>query len=324
VRLVFIAAHPAAPALTTVPSRRTPGRTPHAGGLVGALNAEWVRIAAERSPDRADLLRGWADEQPALVEIHGLAAILEAARSHSGDHILGALLLLARGGDQLAARTALQAMLGAAVRLARRTLAHAGGDFEEAVSRAVTALWQVVRDYPVERRSCRPADGISLDVLGLLTGAGRNRLHEVPAGLPTELADTPSADTEEPSDLRDDFWSAARLPAAAGCADEQLVVLLAWGVRSGVVGVADARLLMRLHSPADPATAVSCRDVAEQLGLGHAAVRQRASRATRRLAAAVRDLARTQARPQPARTVTARMPMPRTAMPRTGTARTAA
>jgi hypothetical protein len=50
-------------------------------------------------------------------------------------------------------------------------------------------------------------------------------------------------------------------------------------------------LLLTLHSPADPVANVSCRDVADELGLGHAAVRQRVSRATRRLAAAVHALA---------------------------------
>lgn len=317
---MLIAADPdAVPALPALPPRRTPGRGSHSVGLVGALNAEWARIVADRSPGRSDLLRRWAEQQPGLVGVRDLAELVEAVTSQRGDRVLEALLLLARGGDQLAARTALQGMLGAAVRLARRTLAHAGGDFEEAVSRAVTALWLVVRDYPVERRSCRPADGVSLDVLGLLTGAGRNRVHEVAAGLPTDLTEAPIADAYQPSGLRDDFWSAVRLPATVRCSDEQLVLLLAWGVRSGVISVADARLLLRLHSPVDPAAAVSCRDVAEQLGLGHAAVRQRASRATRRLAVAVRDLARSEARPAAPRVTTAPSSVARTGTVRAGT-----
>jgi hypothetical protein len=177
-------------------------------------------------------------------------------------------------------------MLGSAVRLARRTLRHAQGDLEESLSRAVTALWQVVRDYPVERRSCCPADGISLDVLAALTAAGRSRPSEVPVGLPGELADVPLDEPEEVG-LRNLFWAAAHPPAADACSDEQLVLLLAWGVRRAVVSVEDARLLLRLHSPREPGVAATCREVAEELGLGHAAVRQRASRATRRLASAV-------------------------------------
>jgi hypothetical protein len=48
-------------------------------------------------------------------------------------------------------------------------------------------------------------------------------------------------------------------------------------------------LLLRLHSSRQPGDAMTCREVAQELGLGHAAVRQRASRATRRLARAVVD-----------------------------------
>ena len=87
----------------------------------------------------------------------------------------------------------------------------------------------------------------------------------------------------------DDPEDSAHPRAADACSDEQLVLLLAWGVRQGVVSLEDARLLLRLHSPDEPGAAVSCREVADELGLGHAAVRQRASRATRRLAAAVAE-----------------------------------
>ena len=129
-------------------------------------------------------------------------------------------------------------------------------------------------------------------MLNLLTGAGRGRPCEVAAGLPSEVAEGQPAPTPgDDSGLRADFWSAARLPASAHCSDEQLVLLLAWGVRAGAVTVSDARLLLTLHSPDDPSATVSCRDVAGELGLGHAAVRQRVSRATRRLAAAVHAVA---------------------------------
>ena len=167
-----------------------PGRVQqHTRGLVGALNADWRRIAAD--PSARATVAGWASTVPAFAGCADPGAVVDAVTRGGRDEVLLALLRLARDGEALAARIALQVMLGSAVRLARRTLAHAQGDLEESLSRAVTALWQVVRDYPVERRTCRPADGISLDVLAALTAAGRSRPAEVPGGLAAELADIP-------------------------------------------------------------------------------------------------------------------------------------
>jgi hypothetical protein len=295
----LLAARSALPAgPVRAPRRDLPHEQPqqHTRGLVGALNAEWRRLAI--APGGRTALSSWADAEPALAACVDLTAVVEAGR-RGQDEVLLALLRLSRRGDPLAARTALQVMLGAAVRLARRTVAHAHGDLEESLSRAVSALWQIVREYPVERRTCRPADGISLDVLAALTCAGRPRPTEVPGGLPAELADAPE-DGPDVDGVRGVFWSVAHPQAVDACSDEQLVLLLAWGVRQGVVSLEDARLLLRLHSPDEPGAALSCREVADELGLGHAAVRQRASRATRRLAAAVAEHAGSGSR-EPAR-----------------------
>jgi hypothetical protein len=254
---------------------------------VGALNAEWRQLT-EDARTRADVM-SWAASVPALRGLQDLSAVVATASLPGDREVLSGLLLLARRGDHLAARTALQVMLGAAVRLARRTCAHAGGDLEESIARAIAATWQAVRDYPVEQRSGRPADGISLDVLAVLTRGGHRRA-EIPAGLPAELADRAEPDPPDVGELREAFWSQMRPGRGPGCGDEQVLMLLAWGVRSCAVSVGDAKLLLRLHSPDDPDAAISCRELAEELGVAHAAVRQRASRATRRLATAVQAL----------------------------------
>jgi hypothetical protein len=239
-------------------------------------------------PAARAVVEAWATTRPPFAGCTDPAAVLDAVNRRGQDDVLLALLRLAREGDVLAARIALQVMLGSAVRLARRTLAHAQGDLEESLSRAVTALWQVVREYPIERRKCRPADGVSLDVLAALTAAGRSRPPEFLGGLPVDLADVPNDQTDDVS-LRRVFWAVAHPGAADACSDEQLVLLLAWSVRRNVISIEDARLLLRLYSPREPGVTVTCRAVAEELGLGYAAVRQRASRATRRLARAVAD-----------------------------------
>jgi hypothetical protein len=256
----------------------------HTQGLVGALNAEWRRLV--QAPGSRRVVASWREHVAALRCLEDLGEVLAAATSPDDRDVLSALLGLARAGDELAARAALQVMLGAAVRLAQRTRVHAGGDLEESIACAVAATWQVVRSYPLERRSCRPADGISLDVLSALTCTGRASL-EVASGLPTDLADHPEPEPPEVGELREAFWSLVRPGPRPACGDEQVIMLLAWGVRRGALSSADARLLLRLHSPERPDVVTSCRDLAAELGLAHAAVRQRASRATRRLAAAV-------------------------------------
>jgi hypothetical protein len=277
------------PAGTSPASRRCPSRPArhHTRGVIGALNAEWRLLAEDPRTRRA--VTSWWESVPALSGLQDLPAVVTAASAPGDREVLSGLLLLARGGDVLAARAALQVMLGPAVRLARRTRGHAGGDMEESIARAIAATWQVVRDYPIERRTCRPADGISLDVLAALTAGGHRRA-EIAAGLPSDLADRAEPEPPDVGELREAFWSLVRPGTRPVCADEQVVMLLAWGVRSRAVSVADAQLLLRLHSPDDPDRAISGRELAEQLGLAHAAVRQRASRAARRLAAAVRQL----------------------------------
>ena len=253
-------------------------------GLVGALNAEWGRLV--QAPGSRRALASWRRQIPALRGFEDLADVLAAALVPDDHEVLAALLRLARAGDELASRAALQVMMGAAVRLAQRTRAHAGGDLEESIARAVAATWQVVRNYPLERRACRPADGISLDVLSALTCAGRAP-SELACGLPTDLADRPESEPPEVGELREAFWSLLRPGRWPACGDEQLIMLLAWGVRRGALSTADARLLLRLHSPERSDAVPNCRDLAEELGIAHDAVRQRASRATRRMAAAV-------------------------------------
>jgi hypothetical protein len=265
-------------------SRATGSVRQHTAGLVGALNDEWRRLVSD--PAQLSRVAAWRVEIPALALFTDLGAVLAGATASTDDDALKGLLKLARRGDELAARIALQAMLGPVVRLARRTVGYADGDLEESLSRAVEAAWRVIRSYPVDR-TCRPVDGISLDVLAALTGGSRYGAVEVPVGLPADLGEL-SEDVVEADELREAFWAAVRGPGARDCADEELIVLLAWAVRAGVINRPEAHLLLRLHSPDEPGRALTCREVAEHLGIAHAAARQRASRATRRLAAAVR------------------------------------
>lgn len=303
-------------------------------GLVGALSREWAALLVTTPP-----VHRWAAAEPALADAVTLADVGRlAAEQHGNDEVLAALLRLAQSGDELAARTLLQVMLGAVVRLAARTVHHADGDLEESRARAVAALWAAIRAYPLDRRRRNHADRLSLDVLSALTrdrrratqraadgsklvvreyamGVGCEQLtgESGPASPDTTAArlrhgPAPSshgslagddahpmcaAPGDSPDSPRRSFWAAAAgEEVARACSDEQLILLLAWGARRGVVSPDDARLLLLLHSPADPSQSRNARQLAEEVGLSHAALRQRVSRATRHLAAAVRTTAR--------------------------------
>ena len=67
----------------------------------------------------------------------------------------------------------------------------------------------------------------------------------------------------------------------SGPADAELLMLLAWSVRTGVLELHEARLLARIYLPdGQPPDA---RAIAAELGISRAALRQRCSRLARRL-----------------------------------------
>jgi len=196
----------------------------------------------------------WAAAEPALTGYtHVYEVAAAAGRRGAHDDVLTALLVRAREGDRLAGRTMLQAMLGNLVRLAVRTRAHAAGDLEESQARALAVFWEVISDYPLHRRSCHPVDGISLDVLRTLT-RGHLVTQTHPAGLQAELpADEPApSHMEGEHSARAAFWASAELGAVGECGDEQLIVILAWVIRTAALTADDARVLLALHSPERP------------------------------------------------------------------------
>ncbi|TDD68719.1 hypothetical protein E1262_14745 [Jiangella aurantiaca] len=185
--------------------------------------------------------------------------------------MLLALLRLGRSGDALALRSVFQLMLGKAVRIAAT---HAGRDSRASLEQAaVTALWAVVAGYPVERRPVKVAANIAMDTLRLTVTELAHQRHEIPSS-PEQLH--PAVGAGEPSDPAD----------ASDPPDLELFELLAWAVGNGTVSREDATLLADIYAPAPGYE--GGRAAAERRGISWAAARQRASRATRRIAEAVR------------------------------------
>lgn len=296
--------------------------------LVDELNREWSHLRTTRDAD--DAVIRWRCQEPVFAGAFTLDDVMEAAgcRGHN-DAALGALLRLAQCGDTFAGRTMLQVMLGAAVRIAVRTVHMADQDLDEAIARAVSALWSVIHSYPVERRT-KHANSISLDILTVLTprrGAAHREREQTTSldsiadrgesmadaywhawdsytvrlpwkqldpdldqpGTHPPLLDEPGA--RRPHEQRVEFWQAAGIDAYQRADDEQLLLLLAWATRREVISKRDAQLLMALYSPSDTGKSPTAADLGGDVGLSPAAVRQRASRAVRQLRAAVQAYA---------------------------------
>ena len=246
---------------TTSGARKRLDRT-----IIGQLNVEWARL--RNDPATVRTVTGWASRKPALAGAAGLVDIETRTTTsrQAADSVLLALLELAHDGDQLAGRTVLQLMLGKAVRIAASRTGRTDRDTLEQL--AVTALWDVIAAYPIDRRRQKVAANLAMDTLHQVVAELRHDRHETPTD-----SDVLGRVVEDRGALGD------------GPADAELVEVVMWGVESGVIGREDAVLLVRVYCTGadNPGGAA----VAAEFGLSWAAARQRCSRAVRKLAAAV-------------------------------------
>ncbi|RII06949.1 hypothetical protein DSC45_34545 [Streptomyces sp. YIM 130001] len=271
------------------------------------LNAEWALVCAE--PDHARLVAGWLEAAGVTVpaaareSLHVLLGHLEQhdraasrdGREHS-DRWLGALLAVAVGEGreaQLAARVVVQAMLHGAVRMTRRLL-RAERDFDDVASVVVSALYQVVRQYPLRRRR-KVAANLLLEtlnhasrelnadfepeplgwdpLLGQPVHRGRARCVEVP----------PTADGPEEAAWRSVLAQRAAAVGLPGVEAEELagargelIELLVVAVASGAVATSRAQMIAQDIRDGG-------REAAERRGVSAVAWRQRRSRTVRQL-----------------------------------------
>lgn len=259
-------------------------------GVAGRLNDEWDRLRADGRPD---VVARWAAAEPALADCHDLADVeaavtaaaapaVQAAQgrrpAQGADAVLIALLRLAHGGDPLAGRTVLQLMLGKAIRIAA---GHAGRDSRECLEHAaVAALWTVIATYPTDRRPTKVAANLAMDTLGAVSRELAHRRTETPAEpdvLASVLGTGPAGARTATATATDD---------ATVAADVGLAELLVWAVGTGTISAADASLLAGIYAP--PPGLDGGAAAAERAGISWPAARQRASRAVRRIALAVR------------------------------------
>jgi hypothetical protein len=244
------------------------------------MNAEWAHTRA--SPQAEAQVQRWARVWPALTACESPADVLAACYrfDDSSDAPLLTLLRIMHGPDagrDLAARLVLHSLLGRAVREFLPRLRRAFDDPADAASALLAAVVEAVATYPLDERregvkrrlltrtgTIFRREARAFDRMDRRTQAVRGR-REIPCD-PVTLGAAIDG-VSEPT--RDPIVEATEALAAA--------------VRRRVISRDDARLVARHHLAGRP---VPFAELAVELGITEAAVRQRCSRIVRRIAAA--------------------------------------
>jgi len=268
-----------------------PGRAVEPMRFMQALNAEWERLCDEHSTVVA--VRRWAVLQPALQGLHCLTDITDAVAQRglatvAGgdgclDELLLALLTLAQHGEELAGRTVVQLFMGRAVRLTRSQVRVTGAETAEVEAQVITALWEAVTTYPLQRRRQRVAANLALDALRLtqrrwvFAGPGHSR-----SGTVTEVSIFDQEDCDPLMNATGDHKPTAWARVAR---------LLGDSAAHGAITDEQARLLMQVYAPL-PGQAQGVAETAAQLGISSETLHRRLSRLSARLVQYLKDVER--------------------------------
>ncbi|SDY76768.1 hypothetical protein SAMN05661080_04545 [Modestobacter sp. DSM 44400] len=258
----------------------SPGRNGAAArsvGIFGQLVDEWSRLC--QLPSTRRQLHRWISAEEALAgttSLQQLITRIDEGSREEDDGLLGALIRLAQSGQTMAGRTVLQAMLPKLIRFSHTTRpTRESAQAEDHRHVIVATFWTVLARYPIHRRSSRVAAGLALDTLHALTADTRAGAVEFP--VPADALDQVAGDQVEETALS--------TKAGELSSDADLLEVIAWGIDSGVLSGDDAAVLARVYLPEEGRPTSST--VAAELGLSPTALRQRCSRARRRLIAAV-------------------------------------
>ena len=256
--------------------------------LYRALVEEWVHLNAPASS--AATVRRWGQLEGCLAGLDRPADVVDAIDAAGGaaeDGMLLALVRLTHRGQQLAGRVVLQVMLP---KLGRMTLRTSGTSTDNAWTEdrrhiAVAEFWDVLARYPVARRPRRVAANLALDTLHRITAETRGPGRDIPVDPHvTELL--PGVHVRHVHRYR---WPdlVAALDEPDGESD--LLHVLTWAVERGVISRGDGRLLAQVYLPGPTGGAGGAERAARDLDVTPDAVRQRCSRARRRLIGAIRE-----------------------------------
>jgi hypothetical protein len=129
------------------------------------LDHEWRYLGS--SPAARQRLRTWATDAPALTDYaHPAALVVDANRRGNpprSDQLLVAVTRHATGGDDLASRTLLQALLPGLKAIARRYRPIVNARGQDTDSLVIAYAWEQICCFPLERRPRRIAANILYD-----------------------------------------------------------------------------------------------------------------------------------------------------------------
>ena len=252
-------AAPIAPAAPATPRSQPRRRTDTS--LPGQLNTEWNTLQHTPTPPH------WRThptlDHPTLAHIETTTRTTNPTTANTTLHtLLTHHHHPTHESDHLAGRTLLQLMLGKAIRLAAT---HTGRDTQHNLETlAITALWQTITTYPLDRRPTKIAANITMDTLNTITRELAHTHHETPTN-PTTLhthQTTHQTHHHTPPDL-------------------ELLNLLTWAVDHHTITPADATLILDIYTP--PPGQPGGPAAAQLHGLTWPTARQRASRAIRKI-----------------------------------------
>jgi hypothetical protein len=244
--------------------------------LYRQLVQEWVQLNTLTSAGVA--ARRWGQLEPDLAGYarpRDLVDAIDQLVPAEQDVKLLALIRLAQDGHQLAGRVVLQLMLPKLGRMTNRT---SGTSSDNAFSEdrrhiTVAEFWAVLASYPVSRRPRKVAANLALETLHRITQGTRGPRADLPVD-PVDLTRT-----------HPDVAGAPEIGSGIDV-DADLAQVIAWAVSVGTISADDGRLLTLVYLSSRTGTATEA--AAATYGLNNAAIRQRCSRARRRLVAAVR------------------------------------
>lgn len=217
------------------------------------------------------------------------------------DEVLYALIVEHAGGSFPAGRAVLQCMLPAMRGIVRRSRRHYP-DVQDLEQEAAAAMWDAITHYDLDRSS-RVAMRLQGHTLTRVVGDRAPHARGTRASRGPRVAEIPTDTSlltvlERPTTPEQGPEVVYSLASMKLGATGEVLDVIAWGLDKSVLTRDESALLARLYAP-DPDLPEYAelgsgrgnyqRRVAHELGISHAALRQRASRAVRRLAEAVQS-----------------------------------